>query len=809
MKRNYKSSYLLSLNKVIKHIIPEREKSNSFIFSPFNVLLSRFSAPSNLLFVLISLLFCSCSSVKSVPEGDYLYMGGKVNIEDTNNSRRKETKALEGELQGVLRPKPNTRFLGIPFKLWIYNFWGNPKKKGGIGNKIRNKFGQPPVLFSSVKVDYNRTLVVNRLENRGYFRASAAPDTNLRRKKATLIFNTTTGPQYKINTVTFTTDSSDLGKAVKRTSRRSFLKKDEPYDLDVIRGERERIDTRLKERGFYYFSPEHLIVQVDSTNNQHKVDLIVNVKSNTPAKAQDPYRINNIYIYSNYDVSKDSTSVGEGVKHRDFYVIDTARTFKPQVFERTMFFNRGDLYNRTDHNLSLNRLMSLGTFKFVKNQFVEAPSTDSAQLDSYYYLSPYPKKSLRAEVTGRTTSANFTGTELTLSWRNRNAFRGAELLTLSAYGGTDIQVSGINKGNNLFRLGAEASLNIPRFISPIKFRSSSAFIPRTRIVLGADLLNRYEAYSLASFRTSFGYTWKEDIKREHQLNLLAVNYVRQLNVTDPYKKLIKTNVNLQRAIQEQFIIGPNYNFLYTNTTETRKTNTFYYNANVEVSGAILGLATGASVKKGPQKEVFGVPFSQYLRVENDFRHYYNLGFGSQIASRLIVGMGLPYGNSPSLPFIRQFFIGGTNSLRAFRARSVGPGTYINNNEVVGGNSIVSDKTGDIKLEFNTEYRPKFNQILRGALFLDAGNVWLTRNDPALPQPGGTFGKDFVNELAVGAGVGLRFDLTFFVLRTDLATPLRKPWLPERQRWVFNDIKFSSPDWRRENLVFNLAIGYPF
>lgn len=801
--------YLLSLSRVLMPIIPERKIVLTTLLFPFRALLNCLSSSNCLILLITSLVFCSCSAVKSVPEGDYLYMGGKVNIEDTDNSRRKETKALESELQGVLRPKPNSRILGIPFKLWIYNFWGNPKKKGGLGNKIRNKFGQPPVLFSSVKVEYNRTLVVNRLENRGYFRASAAPDTVVKRKRATLIYNTTTGPQYKINSVTFTTDSSDLGKAVKRTSRRSFLKKDEPYDLDVIRRERERIDTRLKERGFYYFSPEHLIIQVDSTNNQQKVDLIVNVKSSTPTKAQDQYRINNIYIYSTYDVSKDSTSVGEGVKHRDFYVVDSARTFKPQVFERTMFFSRGDLYNRTDHNLSLNRLMSLGTFKFVKNQFVEAPSTDSAQLDSYYYLSPYPKKSLRAEVTGRTTSANFTGTELTLSWRNRNAFRGAELLTLSAYGGTDIQVSGINKGNNLFRLGAEASLNIPRFISPIKFKSSSAFIPRTRILLGADLLNRYEAYSLASFRTSFGYTWKEDIKREHQLNLLAVNYVRQLNVTDQYKALIDSNVNLRRAIQEQFIVGPNYNFLYTNTTETRKTNTFYYNANVEVSGAILGLATGASAKKGPQKEVLGVPFSQYLRIENDFRHYFNLGFGSQIASRLIAGVGLPYGNSFSLPFIRQFFIGGTNSLRAFRARSVGPGTYINPNEDVGGNTIVSDKTGDIKLEFNTEYRPKFNQIMRGALFLDAGNVWLTKDDPALPQAGGKFGKDFLNELAVGTGVGLRFDLTFFVLRTDLATPLRKPWLQKGERWVFNDIKFSSPDWRKENLVFNLAIGYPF
>lgn len=761
------------------------------------------------LLILNLLILSSCSAVKTVPEGDYLYLGAKVNIQDPENTRRKETKALTSELEAILRPKPNSRFLGIPFKLYIHNFWGNPKKEGGIGNKISNRFGEPPVLFSSVKVNYNGTLVLNRLENRGFFRARVTSDTTIRRKRARLYFNTTTGPQYMINSVVFTTDSSDLGKAVNATSRRSFLKVGQSYDLDVIKRERERIDTRLKEKGFYYFSPENIIVQVDSTNNSHKVDLIVNVKQSTPIKAQQIYNINDIFIYSNFDISKDSTSIHEGTKHRDFYVIDSANTFKPQVFERTMFFNKGDLYNRTDHNMSLNRLMSLGTFKFVKNEFVETPANSDNSLDAYYYLTPYAKKSLRAELTGRTTSANFTGTEVTLSWRNRNAFRGAELLTFSTYGGTDIQVSGINRGNNLFRLGAEASINIPRFISPIKFRSNSAFIPRTRILLGADLLNRYESYTLNSIRTSFSYNWKDDIKKEHQLNLLSVNYVRALNVTDVYRSLISTNIALQRAIEDQFIIGPSYNFLFTNTSETRKTNTFYYNGNIELSGTILGLATGANVAKGREKEVFGTPFSQYARLENDFRHYFNLGFGSQIASRLITGIGVPYGNSASLPFIKQFFIGGTNSLRAFRARSIGPGSFLPD-AAVGTTRIAADRTGDIKLEINTEYRPKINDVLRGALFLDAGNIWLMKDDAQYPpMPGAKFSKDFLKELAVGVGAGLRFDLTFFVLRTDLAMPLRKPWLPEGERWVFNDINFADRGWRRENLVFNLAIGYPF
>ena len=765
---------------------------------------------NSFLFALISLVFASCSAVKTVPEGDYLYLGATIKIKDPDNSKRKETKALVSELEGILRPKPNSRFLGIPFKLWIYNFWGNPEKEGGIGNKIRNKFGEAPVLFSSVDVNYNSKLLTNRLENRGYFRSTVSSDTTMRRKRAKLLFNAITGPQYTINSLAFTTDSSDLGKAINATSPQSFLKVGDAYDLEVIRKERERIDARLKEQGFYYFGPDYIIVQVDSTNNEQKVDLVVNFKSNTPLKAQQIYTINDIYVYSNYDIAQDSVSIYEGVKHQDFYVIDSANTFKPKIFERTMFFNTGDVYNRTAHNMSLNRLMGLGVFKFVKNEFEETPAFGDNRLNTFYYLTPYTKKSLRGEITGRTTSANFTGTEVTLSWRNRNTFRGAELLKISAYGGTDIQVSGINRGNNLYRLGAEAGLTIPRFISPFKFNSSSAFMPHTEILLGADLLNRFESYTLNSFRTSFGYTWREDIKREHQLKLLNVNYVRQLNVTDIYRQRMAQDANLRRAIEEQFIIGPNYDFLYTNTAEnTTKTNTFYYNGNVELSGTLLGLLTGANAIKNGPKEISGTRFSQYARFENDFRHYFNLGFGSQIASRIITGIGLPYGNSVSLPFIKQFFIGGTNSLRAFRARSIGPVSY-DPDGAVGTDSIAADRTGDLKLEINTEYRPKINNIIQGAVFLDAGNIWLMKDDKTYPpMPGAKFGKNFLKELAVGAGVGLRFDFTFFLLRADLAMPLRKPWLPEGERWVLNDIKFADPEWRRENLVFNLAIGYPF
>ncbi|RXF71298.1 BamA/TamA family outer membrane protein [Arcticibacter tournemirensis] len=754
--------------------------------------------------LLFTSLLMACNVTKNVPQGDYLYTGAKVKIED-KDIKRKEKKILEPDLNSILRPKPNTSILGLRPKLWIYNITKTAKKGP---RKWIKKWGEPPVLFSSVKVDYNRDLIVNRLENKGFFRAMATSDTSIRGRKASLTYPTTAGPRYLIRSVNFTTDSSDLGRAVSATAENTILKKGDSYDLDLIKAERERIDANLKEKGFYYFSPENLIIQVDSTSERHRVDLYMNIKQSTAEKARDIYKINHIYIYPNFklrDTIKGRTPAP--IKYKDFYIIDRTKMFKPQVFERTMFFHEGDIYNRTDHNLSLSRIMSLGTFKFVKNQF-EEPDSSRALLDAYYYLTPYTKKSIRAEVTGTTNSANFTGSEFTLSWRNRNAFKGAELLTVSAYIGTDVQVSGNNSGtaygNKILRYGAEVNLGIPRFITPFKVSSNSAFIPRTNITLGYDFLNREGSYTLNSFRTSLGYSWKESLEKEHRLTVLGVTYVQPSRVSREYDSLSKANPMYKHAIDKQFTFGPTYNFNYTNTHKTYKTNTFYFNGNLDLSGNIVGLISGANREK--EKELFGTAYSQYIRTELDFRYYRKLGLNSQWANRVIFGYGYAYGNSRSLPFTKQFFIGGTNSVRAFRARSLGPGRYRDEN-LGNDNILAADQSGDIKLEMNSEFRPKLFSIVRGALFVDAGNVWLLNSDPN--RPGAKFTKNFMKELAVGTGAGIRVDASILVVRLDVAFPIRKPWLPEGEQWVIDDISFGSKAWRKDNLVYNLAIGYPF
>ena len=754
---------------------------------------------------MLSLFFAfGCSNTKYLPEGDFLYTGSSVKVKDSV-LKKKERKALENEAEDLLVPKPNKQILGLRPKLWIYNLAGQPKKAKGIRYWLRTKVGEAPVLFSKVDLDYNVSILRNFTENKGYFKTRVSADSTAKNKRATAEYIIVPKRQYKIKSVQFPTDSSDLGKSIARTSRRTLLKEGNPYDLDIIKAERERIDARLKEKGYYYFNPDYILAQVDTTKGDHEVTIKLKIKDETPDKATIAYKINKIVVYPNFSILKDSITYKKEdvVQYKDFTIIDSAHTFKPRVFDRTLYFKKGDFYNRKNHNLTLNRFVNLGTFNFVKNEFKVSDSIKNT-LDAYYYLTLLPKKFIRVEVLGKTNSASYTGTEINVNWNNRNVFHGAELLTVSVFGGADFQLSGENKGHNIFKLGTETSLTWPRFITPFKMEGSSEFVPRTKATVRYEYQNRTQLYALNSFKTSFGYIWKENIRKEHQLNVVDITYVSPNNVTAEYQEDIDADATLGKVIEKQLIFGPTYSYTFTNTMQKRKKNTFYFNGELDLAGNVTGLITGANIKQGDTIKLFDVPFSQYVKAKADFRHYLKLGKESQLASRIIVGAGFAYGNSTTLPTTKQFVVGGTNSIRAFRARSLGPGSY---QAPLTSNSFLPDQSADLKLEFNTEYRAKIYGLMKGALFVDAGNIWLLNADP--DKVGAEISKDFMKEIAVGAGAGLRFDFSFLILRTDLAFPLRKPYLPEGRRWVIDDIDFGSGSWRKENLILNIAIGYPF
>lgn len=761
----------------------------------------------------------SCSNTKFLKDGQMLYTGAEVKIESDSLSK-KEKSALQSALEENLTPKPNSTFLGLRPKLYAYNTTKEPKKEKGLKYWLKYKFGEEPVLLGDVDREFNKDIIINYSENKGYFNAKAKYDTVSKNKKAQVIYTLNPGARYLISNVNFPKDSTLINSEIQNLKEKTLLKAGNPFDLDVIKNERQRIDNELKDKGFYYFSQDNIIVQADSTvTKDPKVELIVKLKDNTPKLATEQFTIDKVVVFPNYnlrDAKKGKYNIPmdpdslRGNEYNDIYVVDPDKKFKPKIFDRALYFNKGDIYNRKDHNLSLNRLISLGVFKFVKNEFVVSDSLNH-KFDAYYVLTPRELQSLRLEALGRTNSANYAGSELNLNWTQRNFFRGAEQFKASVYGAFDVQMGGPADAENIFRAGTNVQLSIPRIVAPFRFNSSSAFVPRTNMKLGYEFQNRTTLYSLNTFNASFGYQWKENVRKEHELNIFDVSLIRPANVTAKFDSISKGNAYQQRIVDKQLIFGPTYSYTYSTTMLPRK-NTFYYKGMLDLAGNITGLVTGANAKEGKEKTIFGVPFSQYAKIENDVRFYHKFNEKTSFASRLIAGVAIPYGNSEHIPFSRQFFVGGSNSIRAFRARTLGPGSYDPRPDQ-DKNKFMFDQSGDVKLEFNAEYRANLYKFLNVAAFVDAGNIWLINDDindeGVNTRPGGKFSKEFLSEIAVGAGVGLRLDFSILVLRLDLSMPLRIPYYEKGDRWTFDRINFGDSSWRKDNLILNIAIGYPF
>lgn len=754
----------------------------------------------------------ACDNTKHLAPGQNLYVGSDVKVRSDTKISKQQKKALESDMSSLIRPKPNSKILGVRFKLTMYNLVDTPKGKG-LRYFIKNKLGEPPVIASYSTLEKDRQVMENRLENRGYFQDTVTLDTSVEHRKFKGIFTAHVGEQYTMRNISFPRDSSVLSRNMRgrdSTQRRalsqSLLKSGDPYDLDVIKAERSRIDARLKNRGFYYFGPDYLYAKVDSTVGDHKVDVDMQIKEETPAPARRQYRIGNIIVYADYDINSD-TSLAGAKKYSGYTIVDPNHRFNPKMFVRTLVFDSGDLYKRDDHNLSLNRLTTLGVYRFVKARFLPNPNVDSL-LDAYYYLTPTEKKSLRLQISGLTKDNNSNGGELALSWRHRSLFKGAELLTVTAYGGIEKQISGGTSKTQVDtrRAGVEANLYIPRIIPPL-FNTNGGFVPHSKITLAYELFNRSSQYLLTTYRGSYGWVWKGNVLNEHQVNILNISSVQPANITtefqDSLNKGNSQSIILRRRIEKQFIIGPSYNYNYNTLNKPRanKKSDFYLNGNIDLSSPLV---FGGDTAAAQQKKLFHTPLSQYIRTEAEFRYTYKLGTYSSINTRVLGGYGYAYGNNAFMPYIKSFFAGGTSDIRAFRSRLLGPGTYYAGNP---RDSFIADQPGDIKFEVNAEYRAKLFSIVRGALFVDAGNVW-TRNED-VSRPGAKFSSQFLNQLAVGVGAGLRFDVSILVLRLDLAFPVRIPYAPGGPKWVFDEIDFTDKDWRRNNLVFNLAIGYPF
>ena len=754
----------------------------------------------------------ACSGTKYLSENQSLYTGASITI--TSSYPITEKDISNSELTELIQPEPNETLFGSRPWLWFHNIAGEPKKDKGFRFWLKNKLGSPPVLLKDVDPARTSRLLKTRLMNKGFFQAEVGYEIKTKNRKSRLIYQAKLSEPYRIKSIEYPDPGTTLEKEINEQHLQSTLAPGQNYDLAKMQSERKRITGELKDEGFFYFNERHMIFKADTTVGDREVELFLAHTPNIPVQAETRYSIGDVNVFPEYSLSTDSLKRSyRSYTFNDYQFFARGRAIKPGVITDKLNIKTGRFYSREETQLSISRLMGLGVFKFVNINYKE-DKTAAGVLDASVYLTPLLKKSLRVQLEAVSKSNDFIGPSISTTFLNRNAFGGAELFQLKFDFGFETQVSSQqNQAVNAIEFGVEASLEVPRFMTPVFTvdYSSKKYIPKTRFKIGYRQQNRTNFFNMMAFNAKYGYVWTESARKSHQLYPVDVSLVT-VQQEPAFRDLLETNPLLRQSYEEQFIIGGNYSFFYsTLNLDDRKyeKHNFYFNGNIDVSGNLLNLVqrNGTDNNNGGVKEIFGTPYSQFTKVSGDFRYYYKIDKRNLIATRFFAGVGVPYGNAESLPYLKQFAAGGTNTIRAFRSRSIGPGSFAQARDA-GPDSLLLDQTGDISLLANIEYRFDVLGALKGALFVDAGNIWLVNED--VDRPGGEFStSDFLSETAVGTGFGLRFDADFFVIRLDFAFPLRAPFLPEGDRWVISNIDPLSKSWRRDNLILNIAIGYPF
>ncbi|PHR12661.1 MAG: hypothetical protein COA40_07115 [Aequorivita sp.] len=745
------------------------------------------------IFLTVFLLLQSCAVKKFIPEDERLYTGASVEIKSDSVIDNKEN--LETVLEEALRPEPNRKFLGMRPGLHFY--YKMQQENPGFINRFFNKrIGEEPVYQSDVEPFEVEEILRNRMENRGFFYSQISSEFEEKENEASINYTVLAPTPYTIASYQLDSLPQPIYSEIKQSVGKTKLSKGMRFDLSNMKLERERIDNDLKHNGYYNFNSNFLIFEADTNQyDRKKFDLYLRLKKEVPNKAIVPYKISKINVYANYN-SQDSTTT-DVTRFNEKNYINSADFFKPKYLDPFITLEEGQLYSPENSRNTSRRLSTIGAYKFVNIQYKEKDSmlTDSLGiLEANIFLSPLNKRAIRAELQAVTKSNSFAGPGLAVTYSNRNLFNGGETLNTTASFGYEVQMgSGSNSGNTSINLGLKSELIFPRVIFPIKIDTDffEYAIPKTKTSLGVDYLSRSKLYTLLSGTAQFGYIWQANKYVTHEIIPISINYTKPSNTSPEFEEILDENPFLKRSFDQQFISGLNYSFTYNGMVDASKKNQFFLNAIVDVAGNSISLF-GKENDMG-KNEFLGLEYAQYAKFDADFRYHFNFGKEQVIATRLFGGYGYAYGNSDIIPYVKQYYSGGPYSVRAFRIRSLGPGTY---NDEENPENNYFDQTGNIRLEANIEYRFPIVSYLKGAVFADAGNIWNSEANPVY-DGADKFTSNFINELGMGAGVGLRVDVQGFVIRFDFAAPFHDPSTEEGFNFDVNET------------VFNFGIGYPF
>ncbi len=782
-----------------------------------------------LLFILFTIVLVSCNITRNVPEEKYLLNKEILKI-DT-----KDIKA--GDIEPFLRQKPNKRIIGFRFHLRMYNT-ANPYKYKGI-NKWLKTIGEEPIILDTFLTSQGKKNINLYLISKGYYHSKVNDTTIYKGKKADVIYSIKLGAPYKIKDLKYVVEDTSIYHLILKDSVNSLVNRRKKLDTDMLQEERSRIQAYLQNYGYYFFTKDYITFTADTSIGKHKVDLLLNIMNRfktTESGEKVPqnflkYRINKVYFYPNFDPRKLIASQGSNkidtVLYNGMYFIfsgDPGIVLK--VLDQSNQIRPGTIYSDDIVQRTQSNLNSLKLFRMVNIFFTEEvvdttkkakPDDilffdDSSKKDSipvgllncYIQLSNHTLQSYQAEFVGTNTSGAL-GAEGNLSYQHKNLFRGAEIFDVKLRGLIETVQKNQGIGNFNFRysveMGGSVGLSLPKFLSPF---ASKEFIkkysPRTQITASYNFQRRPD-YTRTIASLLFGYIWKNSKYLTHTVNPVEINAINITNISPDFNAQI-IGKYLENSYKNQIITLSSYSLTFNNQNLKKTTNYTYLRFNVESSGNILATIYSKYGTKSADStyQIFKTSFSQYLRSDLNITYHQVIDNNNAFVYRFFAGVGYPYGNSKALPFDKKYFSGGANGIRAWSARSLGPGS------VKVENSGYFNQTGDIKLEANVEYRYKIFWQLEGALFLDAGNIWAFKdeNDKAIFKP-----YNFYKQIALGTGTGFRANLGFLTVRIDFGLRLYDPAIPTDnpniQKWVFlRKNRFSYDDW-----TFNFGIGYPF
>lgn len=742
-----------------------------------------------------------CSTTRRLPAGEVLYTGVKK-VEISAPDGMEVPSDVADELKGAVAVKPNNPLFGsvsyrtpFPIGLWVYNNWSNPPK--GLKHWLYEKLVAEPVLVSDVRPEVRVKMMDEILDNNGYFMGGASYELvkGKNKKKAKILYRVTTGPEYMLDSIILPTDSCHLTHVIDSVARRiKYLKPGVRYSSDSLSTVRTRIANSLRNRGYYFFRPEYIEYLADSTINPRHIALKMTLASNIPAFALKRYRTGKVttYIYRNEGGGTPDTihtRVGDVVQMKP-------SRLRTKVIPENVAFRPGKYFSVRDMDRTQTYLSRLSIFNAINIEVTPDTASTEPLLDVDIVCTFDRPLEASIEVNASSKSNSYLGPGVILGVTNRNVFGGGEQLSVNLTGAYEWQ-TGRNRSSvfNSYEVGLNASLAFPRLLAP-------KFIPRlrraanwTRVSLGADLLNRPHYFKMAQFNASFGYDWRSKRYIANNLTVFKLTYTNLMHTTHAFDSIMDANPAIAQSFKSQFIPQMSYSMVYDRAMN--RNNTINIQATVTEAGNVFWALWEACGKKG-EKELFGNPFSQFIKGTAQVVYGRRLGGSHWLMSRVMVGAAHAYGNSSQVPYSEQFYCGGANSVRAFTVRSLGPGSYHTPGKSAND---YFDQTGTFKFEANIEYRFPILGPLHGAVFMDVGNVWLLKDDPQ--RPGGTLkASSFLRELALGTGAGLRFDIGMLVVRADLGIGIHAPYDTGRSGY-YNMTSFKN------SLAFHLAIGYPF